>query len=77
MKKLLRKMKGFQKGLAVAAGAFVATVVVPAVASATSWIDVSEIAVDTDPVAVLGLTIIAGLAAMWVLRKLIKTTNRS
>ena len=77
MRKLLRKMKGFQKGLAVAVGAAVATVVAPAIAGATSWIDVSSISVDTDPVAVLGLTIIAGLAAMWVLRKLIKTTNRS
>lgn len=47
------------------------------VANATPWIDVSSIDVDTAPVATLGLTIITALAAMWVLRKLIKTTNKS
>jgi len=46
-------------------------------AYATPWIDVSSIDVDTAPVATLGLTIITALAAMWVLRKLIKTTNKS
>ncbi len=44
---------------------------------AAPWIDVSSVSVDTDPVAALGLTVLTALAAMWVLRKLIKTTNRS
>lgn len=50
---------------------------VPGMVKAAAWIDVSSLEVDTAPVATLGLTILAALAAMWVLRKLIKTTNRS
>lgn len=56
-------------------GGFIALSAVNALA--TPWIDVSSIDVETAPVATLGLTILTALAAMWVLRKLIKTTNRS
>jgi hypothetical protein len=64
------------KRIAGVLGALVAVLYAGA-AYATPWIDVSSIDVDTAPVATLGLTIITALAAMWVLRKLIKTTNKS
>ena len=45
--------------------------------AAGPWIDVSSISVDTDSVGTMGATVLAGLALIWGLRKLIKTINRS
>jgi hypothetical protein len=46
-------------------------------AFAVSALDLSLVTVDTAPVFVLAVTIITALAAVWVIRKAIKLTNRS
>jgi prophage maintenance system killer protein len=46
-------------------------------AFAVSALDLSTVTVDTAPVFVLAVTIITALAAVWVIRKAIKLTNRS
>ena len=60
-------------------GMFVAvlSLISAGLAHATPWIDVSSIDVETGPVATLALTILGALAAIWVVRKLIKLSNRS
>ena len=63
--------------LMVCVGFFVSLVMSGVALAAGPWIDVSSIAIDTAPIATLGLTILAGLASIWVLRKLVKTANRS
>jgi len=46
-------------------------------AFADSIVDVSTVAVDTTMVGTVGGVIVAALASLWGLRKLIKTVNRS
>lgn len=40
-------------------------------------LDLSTVTVDTAPVFTLAVTIITALAAMWVIRKAVKLTNKS
>jgi len=65
----MKKISAVVIGISLAMGA--------AVANATPWIDVSSVDVETGPVATLALTVLGALAAIWVVRKLIKLTNRS
>lgn len=57
-------------------GAAVAAIAV-SVSNASAALDVSTIVFDLSPLETLMLAILTGLAAIWVMRKLVKGTNRS
>ena len=58
-------------------GMLVALVLFASEAFAASALDLSAVTVDTAPVFTLAVTIITALAAMWVIRKAVKLTNKS
>lgn len=66
------------KALLVGAGAATAAVVVPEIASATPpAFTLAAPEIDMTLLGTLAATILGGLAAMWIVRKVIKTMNKS
>lgn len=57
--------------------AVVVAAVVSTVKPAAAVLDLSGVTFDTAPIEAYALVIIGALAVMWVIRKAIKTTNRS
>lgn len=74
MKTLCRKFRQKRLGVAAVVSAVLLNAATALADTVTSF---TLPTVDLSPVYTLGGTVLGGLAVMWVLRKLIKTTNKS
>lgn len=65
------------KALVVGAGATAAAVAIPEIARAEGEFTLAAPTIDMTLLGTLAATILGGLAAMWIVRKVIKTMNKS